>query len=172
MTKHRRTFARKLTLPKTIPNQVLHRSESFHGIDFVATFLLVAFCIAPLPVDGKIVSLHFLCPFLTFTSLPCPFCGLTRSLIYGAHFQFHQALQYHVLGPMLLVVLLTSSTRLLVFVTCRRFPLLEPFCNTFSKRISRPKLPARFTFVAVFTLTTLLWIARLAGFLPLPHSVF
>ena len=140
--------------------------------DFASLLLVCALRVAPLPVDGKVVGFDFTCPFLNLAHLPCPFCGLTRATIYGAHFQFHQALQYHVLGPMLLVVLLTSSTRLLVFVTCRRFPLLEPFCNTFSKRISRPKLPARFTFVAVVTLTTLLWIARLAGFLPLPHSVF
>ena len=140
--------------------------------DFASLLLVCALRVAPLPVNGKVVGFDFICPFLNLTHLPCPFCGLTRATIYSAHFQFDQAFQYHVLGPLLLAALLASSTRLLVLVTCRAFPKFKLFCSALVGHIARPKLPARFVLLWLTAFTALLWIARLAGFLPLPHSVF
>ena len=139
------------------------------GVDFLSAFLLLVFVVAPAPVDGKIAGLESWCPFFNVVSLPCPFCGLTRSLVFGAHFQFETAMQYHVLGPLLLAALLVSSTRLLICV------LPSAFFRARILRLCRaiygvtPRFRARFGLVALVALTLFAWIARLAGFLPLPH---
>lgn len=152
--------------------------KRFHAVDFAAAFSLVALRVAPLPIDGKIGRINFVCPFLGLTGLPCPFCGLTRSAVYSAHFQFDQALQYHVLGPLLFAVLLTSSTRLLVAIVGSKFSprttslLWNTFIvRTFVGRMARCKIPRRAMFTDLAMFTALLWIARLAGLLPLPHGV-
>lgn len=38
------------------------------------------------------------CPILFFTGIPCPGCGMTRSLLCLLRFDIEEALQYHPLG--------------------------------------------------------------------------
>src|SRR5213082_114107 len=47
-----------------------------------------------------------LCPFRLLTGLPCPGCGLTRSVVSLAHGDLAAALTFHPLGPLLIVGLL------------------------------------------------------------------
>lgn len=55
----------------------------------VAAFLL--------PLEG----LGFdLCWFHNSVDLPCPGCGMTRSLIHLAHGEWSEAVRYHVFGPL------------------------------------------------------------------------
>ncbi|MGI8674896.1 MAG: DUF2752 domain-containing protein [Thermoleophilaceae bacterium] len=66
-----------------------------------------------------------LCPFRLATELPCPFCGLTRSLLAVGQGAWGRALEHHVLGPLFIVaavVLFPLALRALV----RRKPLGWP----------------------------------------------
>jgi hypothetical protein len=60
---------------------------------------------AALPVIVHTLREHFIphfyiiCPLLTFTGIPCPFCGLTRSLLCLLHGEVAQAFWYHPFGP-------------------------------------------------------------------------
>jgi hypothetical protein len=61
---------------------------------------------------------YIFCPFLTFTGIPCPFCGLTRSLLSLLRGDFAQAFWHHPFGPSIwggLALSVFSSLVLLFF---------------------------------------------------------
>lgn len=97
-----------------------------------------------------------LCPFHYLTGLPCPGCGLTRALVSCVHGQWHAAVTYHPLGPLVFVVLLG-------WILASILQLFWP-----QRRIV---LPSRFLMRAGWTSLALLltiWLARLAHWLPAP----
>jgi len=47
------------------------------------------------------IRLPELCTFKRLTGMGCPGCGLTRSFTFMGHGELRQAMQMHVLGPML-----------------------------------------------------------------------
>jgi hypothetical protein len=51
-------------------------------------------------------SLHF-CPFYWLTRRPCPLCGLTRAFCALAKGHWTQAIHFHALSPLALVMLLS-----------------------------------------------------------------
>ncbi len=55
-----------------------------------------------------------LCPFLWITGIPCPLCGLTRSI--GAFMRGHVSLAFYFnpVGPALLLVVLAWLVRMLI----------------------------------------------------------
>ena len=55
-----------------------------------------------------------LCQFRVWTGLPCPGCGLTRSLIGVGHLDLDRAWTFHPLGPLLAVGMLLSAALLVV----------------------------------------------------------
>jgi hypothetical protein len=59
-----------------------------------------------LPVDGLGVDL---CMFHRQTGLPCPGCGLTRSLTSVAHGQIGHAFELHLFGPLIWLIALALS---------------------------------------------------------------
>jgi hypothetical protein len=56
-----------------------------------------------IPLDW-VAGLPMLCPFRMVTGLPCPGCGMTRSLISLAHGDIAASLYFHPLGPALAIV--------------------------------------------------------------------
>ena len=57
------------------------------------------------------------CSFKNLTGLPCPGCGLTRSIVAGMHGDFGESLSYHKLGLLTLAyVCLQFIYRLIVIV--------------------------------------------------------
>jgi hypothetical protein len=58
------------------------------------SFTIVA-VLACLPSDGLEMQS---CPFLHVTGIPCPFCGITRSLSSFLHLEFAKSVSYHPLG--------------------------------------------------------------------------
>lgn len=105
----------------------------------------------PLPVAGRIAGLPSICASWNLLGVPCPFCGLTRSVICCGHGNFGQALAYHPLGPAffaLLIVALTAS--------------LAGWRPAFSQRATRLSGAAGITVCAT------VWLMRLAGHWPLP----
>lgn len=60
-------------------------------------FAVVVLAVAPFfPTDGIGIDL---CWFKNLTGLPCPGCGLTRSIACLAHLEFAKSLRYHPFGP-------------------------------------------------------------------------
>jgi hypothetical protein len=67
-------------------------------------------CIVRIPIPDT-------CSFKNLTGLPCPGCGLTRSIVAGLHGDFSASLSYHKLGLLTLVyVCLQLLFRLIVII--------------------------------------------------------
>ncbi|MBC8102840.1 MAG: DUF2752 domain-containing protein [Cytophagales bacterium] len=113
----------------------------------------------PLPVDGgrSLLGLPSLCVFYATTGLPCPGCGITRSVVCCCHLRLGEALTYHPAGP-LVFLWLTGAVLL-------RFPLPAAW------RRWLHALPLSLRSGAGIALVALLfgiWGARLGGWLPSP----
>jgi hypothetical protein len=70
---------------------------------------------------------HIICLFLTATGVPCPFCGLTRSLLSLSQGELLKSFWYHPLGPVIwggMALFVLSS--LILFVLRRRVELRIP----------------------------------------------
>lgn len=62
--------------------------------------------LACLPSDGLTSGL---CPLFQLTGIPCPFCGLTRSISSGLHGELGRSIAYHPLGIAVLVYLVAIA---------------------------------------------------------------
>ena len=69
---------------------------------FVAMAALLVAAIMP---RGWVEAGPSLCPFRLASGLPCPGCGLTRSVVALAHGDLSASLYYHPLGPVFVAVL-------------------------------------------------------------------
>lgn len=93
------------------PNQQSRKNAQKEG-EHVAHWVVLFFC-AVILLGGLILSppdstSHYLrigtipipdtCSFKNLTGLPCPGCGLTRSIVSGMHGDFRGSLTYHRLG--------------------------------------------------------------------------
>ena len=117
-----------------------------------APFLLLALFLVPPPgPDNKsLLGLPDLCPIKALTHIPCPGCGISRSLVCTAHGELARAFVLHPLGPVFFVIIAG-------LVALRFFPKLQPS----PKRIN--------TGACVLVVLLLsLWAARLLGWLPKP----
>ena len=80
---------------------------SFYWRAGLVTMLFAGFALYDAPVEP---AFH-LCGFLWLTGLPCPLCGLTRSLCFLMKGEFYQAIQLHALGPLAAVILAVLGVR-------------------------------------------------------------
>jgi hypothetical protein len=110
----------------------------------------------PPPQEATIAGLPSLCLFHRVTNLPCPGCGMTRSLVSCAHGLWAQAVTYHPLGPLLFIALVGLSIAS-VLTILRPDLRLAP-----SLRVTN-----RVCWMGLISLAAI-WGARLAGMLPSP----
>ncbi len=90
----------------------------------LALFLCCTFVINP-------QRLPFLrCLFHEMTGLSCPTCGLSRSFYLASHLRFWEAMQLHVMGPIIYLL------ALLLFLKCS----FEVFSRKVPKLIIKPKV--------------------------------
>ena len=76
-----------------------------------AGILFFAFLLSPAHSGSPYLSIHALtlpstCTFHNLTGLPCPGCGLSRSLVSAVHGDFAASLTFHRLGLLTLVYIL------------------------------------------------------------------
>lgn len=124
----------------------------------VAPLVLLFAILMPLPVQGgkSLLGLPSLCAFYTMTGLPCPGCGITRSVVCCCHLRFVEGFTYHPLGPIV-------TAWLLLAVLQRFFPV------SWRERLptASPRLRAAGGITLALSLFAV-WGARLAGWLPSP----
>lgn len=84
---------------------VKDRSQSWIVFGVLSLFLLVSFFWQP--SDNGII----LCYFRSLTGLPCPGCGLTRSLCAVAKGQIIHSFQCHIFGPLVFLIAIVFWVR-------------------------------------------------------------
>lgn len=109
----------------------------------------------PLYPDGSIAGVGDICLFRNLTGLPCPLCGMTRSLLCFFQGNWHASLLWHPLGPLL------GISAVIGFLTWM-------FPSPISKLAT--KLPQRLCGIFILLLFLSFWALRLAGVFPLPLS--
>lgn len=123
-------------------------------------FALVILVVAPFfPTDGIGFDL---CWFKAWTGLPCPGCGLTRSIASLAHLELAKSVRYHPFGPLFFAgcVFLAS---LLVFGKARR--------DRIHAWLVRHDRPARVIYLGVVYSFIAYGLIRLAVVLVWPGSL-
>lgn len=108
----------------------------------------------PILADGSIAGIGDFCIFHQSTHLPCPFCGMTRSLLCLVQGNWQSSLAWHPLGPFL------GIGAAITFLAW-----LSPSWQ--STNLSK-KLPLKYGSIALSVLFISCWALRLAGVFPLP----
>ena len=115
-----------------------------------------------------------LCLFHHWTGLPCPACGMTRSVCAFMKGQWERAVHFHPLGPLAAVILVTAWMRRIMVICIRdgdsrRVQRLRVLVGRADEFFRRPYV-VRFGLI----LLALVWIIRV-GWLgwrdPMPHPV-
>ncbi len=73
------------------------------GIAGALISLAIPFFIAEFESEHDIKSNQSLCPFKLLSGLPCPGCGITKSLVYIYKGDLLQSISYHLFGPVTFV---------------------------------------------------------------------
>ena len=123
------------------------------GIAF--PLLLLAAALPP-PQGASIAGLPSFCGFHRLTGLPCPGCGITRSLVCCAHGLWAEAVGFHPLGPLVFAALVGAAV---VHLASSRWPRIASALP--------PRWIAGACWAGVFALAVV-WGARLAGMIPSP----
>ncbi len=58
--------------------------------------------------DQHVESSQSLCPFKLLTGLPCPGCGITKSIIFLYKGELTKSLSYHIFGPFVILFCIVS----------------------------------------------------------------
>jgi hypothetical protein len=122
----------------------------------VAAFMLAALQYLPVRADGSIGGVGDICPFRHLTGLPCPLCGMTRSVLCFFQGNLHASLLWYPLGPLVGIgVVMCFLTMVIPGIGIEHLAA---------------KLPQRFCGIALLILVAGCWALRLAGVFPLPLS--
>jgi len=70
--------------------------------------------------DPHIESSQSICPFKLLTGLPCPGCGITKSIIFFYKGDIIKSLTYHILGPLVILFCIVSVFVLTIEMITRK----------------------------------------------------
>ncbi len=88
----------------TLINYTINRSKrKIYGIIGAIITLIVPFFLMLFNSDNHLETDQSLCPFKMLTGLPCPGCGITKSMVYCYGGDWQKSLHYHLLGPLVIV---------------------------------------------------------------------
>ncbi|NET39260.1 MAG: DUF2752 domain-containing protein [Cyanothece sp. SIO1E1] len=104
--------------------------------DLKLCYLTLALSLAPLMgayVYNQGYQIPYECPVRHFTGIPCPTCGMTRSLMAAMRGEWATSADHHLFGPILIVILSGTVICLVVELLAQRpIPLFNYL--TFYKR--------------------------------------
>ncbi|MCB1303713.1 MAG: DUF2752 domain-containing protein [Leptospiraceae bacterium] len=87
-------------------------------------YLLISFFLTP--------GAFSICLFYSITGLPCPGCGMTRSIHYLMHGDVIHSLQYHFFGWIVFLLCVYGTVTLFSDRACRFFEKWEPRAQRFA----------------------------------------
>ena len=88
------------------------------GITLAIPFLIACFH----PSVAQLETEQSFCPMKLLTGLPCPGCGITKSLVFAYQGHFTQSLSYHLFGiPSILFCLLIIAWLSLEIITGKEY---------------------------------------------------
>ena len=146
-------------MPRSIAHWFSQEQSPSQRLMFLGPLLLLAlfFLLPPPAGSGKTVAgLPSLCLFYNVTGLPCPGCGITRSLVCCAHGRFGQAFDFHPLG-------LLVFTGLLGITLIGAVSAIRP-----GRQIVLPRRWVTGAAWAGLVLLGITWVGRLSGVFPFP----
>lgn len=82
-----------------------------YGISIVITAILIPFLMHS--YDDHLEGQQSFCPFKMLTGMPCPGCGMTKSLVSLYNGELMQSLHYHLFGPLLLAFMVLILFKLI-----------------------------------------------------------
>jgi hypothetical protein len=86
------------------------------------TVLLFPLLILLLQGHEQVETAQSLCPFMLLTGLPCPGCGMTKSLLFLLNGDIQKSLSYHLFGPAVFVgSLALTSTAIAEMITRKKY---------------------------------------------------
>jgi hypothetical protein len=108
---------------------------------FIVCFGILAGCLilAP-PKNGSScvqiggIPLPIICTFRSLTGIPCPGCGLLRSMVYAMHGEVKKSLAHHRLG---LITLVYVGLQFLFRLAVLLFPMLAIRFSRFDSYLNR-----------------------------------
>lgn len=71
-------------------------------------FFLMSFSVSEGHASAKGFLGQIFCPFNKITSLPCPFCGITRSVIFASRLDLVKSVEYHPMGLFVFLFLILA----------------------------------------------------------------
>ena len=80
--------------------------------------------------DSHIETSQSLCPFKLLTGLPCPGCGITKSIIFLYKGDIIKSLTYHIFGPLVILFCVVSVFVLMSEIITRKEYLNKLFYNS------------------------------------------
>jgi hypothetical protein len=94
----------------------------------IGVWAVLAFPFVIIAFNGhqNIESAQSYCPFKLATGMPCPGCGITKSLVFFYLGQWEKSISYHLFGPLVVAVCVVLTVLLLLEITWRR-DLLSSF---------------------------------------------
>lgn len=99
------------SLPKSIKNK-------FYILVVFIVPLLVPYLI--MLSDSHIESSQSICPFKLLTGLPCPGCGITKSIIFLYKGDLIRSFTYHIFGPLVILFCIVSVLVLSIEMITRK----------------------------------------------------
>lgn len=130
-----------------------HQEARRRRILFLAILALVGLSLGTLSFASNFFQTGFgrhpqsVCPFLNVTGIPCPFCGITRSLFSLLNGNLSKALWYHPFGPVL-----WGGAALLGFGS---------FALTLFSRKGSLRLSQRFVITSLIVVTLVAWYGNI-----------
>jgi hypothetical protein len=88
----------------------------------LAVIVLVAAVVAALVPLSLVAEAPSVCLFRNLTGIPCPGCGLTRSVVATAHLRPAEGFGFHLFGPLVFVAALAWA---LLTLTGRTLPPID-----------------------------------------------
>jgi hypothetical protein len=91
--------------------------------DLQLRYLALSGSVAPLLgayIYNQGYQIPFACPIRHLTGIPCPTCGMTRSLMAAVRGEWMVSIDYHLFGPILIAVLIGIAIHLVLELVLQR----------------------------------------------------
>lgn len=76
--------------------------RKIYGIIGATITLMIPFFLILFNQDKHLETDQSLCPFKMLTGMPCPGCGITKSMVYFYEGNLLKSISYHILGPVVI----------------------------------------------------------------------